>query len=392
VKTRDCMVANSAVEVPLGRWKRGVLYALSLLIPFLVLPGCITSNAPSSHEVKQNLENSFLFRSSYLLFPADLVDEADPPLPELTRAQQKEIQKNLNTLARALVIQHNGVELSLSKILQVDLGPLPQDNIMVGNRDEPIAAAQANGQIWVDVKVVQAVFRSALATGLTRGNSFSRPLAGDSVRLPKLTVEELMTGMLSEQTQRQCLDLFLEMRAQVRQTEGHNLAVDMADSFEGDGEESDWEVMINLGLLSEPVSTDYYNTLLFLLAHEQGHLALRHLQDRKPESDEQRGLAEHEADLYAFLLLASAYNQSIVPPFLEQELGYALGYQAFFKNAYSIVGFHGFEKTDLGGYPTRDERLGLLDAVFERYTSAKHDQFEAALIEAEKKSRESTGE
>jgi hypothetical protein len=365
--------------------------AVAFLSALLALSGCISfsSNGPSSAEIKQNLEKSFLFRTSDVYFPNDSLGEGEPAIPPLTTAQLNGIEEDLNRLMADLVRKHEQVHGPLGEMLGVALAPVAIRRIMVLNTGQSVAQTTAVGTMQFDVKVLQAVFRSAVVTALTGGRSMMDVFAGQSVEQPKLTIAEMTTGQMSEATQLQTLRLFLDIRRRVRATPGHSHMGDFANAMH-DIEHSDLGEMVELGADSQRVERDYFGALFFLLAHEQGHVALRHISDRPPRNPVERHNAELEADAYAFWLLATMIEGVVIPMFGDADLKDAMGYASFFKHAYSIAGYAGLEKTDQEGYPTRQERLALLDKLFGVYQQILAHKFDQALIDAEKNQKPRT--
>jgi len=113
------------------------------------------------------------------------------------------------------------------------------------------------------------------------------------------------------------------------------------------------------------MQTGYYGTLLFTMAHEQGHAALGHLTAKEPPPCEER---EFQADHFASALVGESFVAQSVDSFAGMAffsddllLEYA-GWSAFFDQTYEYAGFQNNDKNCL--YPDRGQREAKTMAEF----------------------------
>ena len=272
-----------------------------------------------------------------------------------------------------------------------NLATPPRSDLTITNLGRPTVNVSSQGEISLDARVLQAIFRGALLENRRLGGDdgfsvFLRPGLNASQKFDVTYVPSAQT-----EEQRAAIAELLRLIEDVKATPGHGVVGDIfAVWSEDDFTEAPWFRMTDFALRSQDLQLRYLGASLFLLAHEFGHLALRHhdrlksIQEAIPEGSRgeesdycsTRRDIEHEADLYALLLL-SPYGQSdSPPPFLDFfGIGQNLtGYRNFFQYGYDLGGFTQTSGEDCS-YPTNKDRYDLVDEVNTALTSARTEEF-----------------
>ncbi len=328
------------------------------------------------------ITNSQFYRDSELFFPEDTVADprgVPPPLTSLQRAAlEADLNKQLNAVCKLAKMP------ALMKLLG-ELTPLPgQTRVVLTNFNAPEASTAEDGEISIDARVVQALLRSALVTQYRTEIELER-LKADRPRSDPFTADE----------ERLAINTFLAARAHVRDAKGASMIGDVA-SWPEDASDDDAMDPLGLSLSSRNLSgldVRYDSELLFLIAHEVGHLALGHygpnpkvieFEGVEDECAARRG-KEAAADIYATSLVAlgtpgnAAYE--LFGSLMEAGTTVGDGFDTFFQYAYDYAGFTS-GGSECHNYPPPAERLEVMQRL---HQAIRKGQTDAILQSTEKR-------
>jgi hypothetical protein len=328
-----------------------------------VAEGCITVSGTSSGEMKRAVLNSFLFRQADVFYPNGVPEDPASVHPDLPPAQVERIRDDYERVLDTLRAHHARRVETLARLFDAPLSPVLRASMTVTNTGEPVAQIQSNGVLSLDVRVAQAIFRTALLTGFRERDGFA---LGGVRRLPAPGAE----GTRSEQD---LIRSFLEYKRRVEAAPAHTA---FGDAFSGlgtlfsdrdlndDRPLSDWHGMVDLATMSSRVERRYLGTLFFLLGHELGHIALRHHVVAEP-SCEVLQRQEMEADVYGAALVSDATrSEALVPDIFFGSI--SQGYEDFFTHTYELSGFGRVATGERCGYPDPAARRQAVETVVRR--------------------------
>ena len=376
----------------------GNLFFLGLVVLCFNLLSCISiqMEGQSSFEMKRSLEDSYLLKSMDRFYPDGVPQDLSQVYPHLGHDEEKAMKEELDGLITALHRAHeekypfiNAVIPELTKSLSKQfLGSATiaallkqfSSNLKLTNHNSITAFTNREGHITLDIRVLQALFRGALLEnfrenpenpmnplGLTFGSFMMSSKEFDPTFEPSNATKE----------QREAIMHLYQTVQTIKETEGNFLVGDMMDAF-SDNSKSNWGIMASISQRANILQAQYLGAVLFLLAHEHGHLALNHysrLQDLKSQSFEDerkfqdsfclwRGYFEMEADVYALLILSPYTGKKAVFPMMDlQGVGqHRTGYRNFFQYGYSLSGF---EETpgEICSYPTKQQRYNFVEEL-----------------------------
>lgn len=297
--------------------------ALGLAAPRSADACCsINLQGTSSRTHKRNILSMEIYQHSTVLLPegyqASLTD-----LPELSDKQRHKLQRRVATLTDGLADVHathvEQLSARMGRPLQADIGV----KLVVSDDGAPVASASAR-RIQVDRRVLQGLFRGALIDGT--GASWD------------------MDDRSTQDDDLSRLEAFLEWRGRVNDTKGRLL---IADVF--GGLDSPWFTLQDEALEYQIANQQFAGVLIFLVAHELGHVALGHHELSPAEADQAGPQVELDADRYAAYFSAMVLSdlirqeQSPMGGFMLGMAGLSSdslqGYDTFFDHAYERIGF-----------------------------------------------------
>jgi hypothetical protein len=311
--------------------------------------------------LRRELLESFLFSDSELL-------HHNVPSGErlrLSESTQANIQAELQFMLGALLRLYNKNRKHIAEYLKAD--PIRQLSASVELRDDGSAYAGSlppsdqgrAGTIYVDVKLLKANMAASIVHSFPELSSSS-----DINRLQRVR----------------------ELQRQIRNHFGVNLRIasngpgsfefqlsnpnDLPNALQ---QMSAYTELLDLAQQVKPTETQYYGTLLFVLAHELGHLALGHHQmiEASPDDCDLRKRIELQADQFSALLLGTSFialSVNVLPVemvglgkrnwrFLDSEmLERYIGYSLFLGKAYERLDLKS-PHADECPYPAPDIRL-----------------------------------
>jgi hypothetical protein len=228
------------------------------------LAGC--STIQSSAETRRTIMESQFFRDSSLFFPEDSVADARCAPPPLTSRQRAALEADLN---RQLATVRKLAEAPVMAELFGELMPIPRrTRVVLTNFNAPEASTAEDGEI------AHRRPRGQGAAALCAGNAVSDRDRHRSrqERPPLLRSLHCRRGVLA-------INTFLAARARARDTEGHSLLGDAMASTRQGANNDDTMDLFGLSERRRDLSgldVRYDSEMLFLIAHEVGHLALGH--------------------------------------------------------------------------------------------------------------------
>ena len=357
----------------------------------LLLASCIEIKGTPSGPMKEVILGSYLVKSLERFYPDGVPADINEDYPVLSSVQLKAINSELEDVLSVIEKTHVKKYEILDALFVSDLANAPRSKLKVENLGRPTVKTSSDGVIFLDARVLQAIFRGALLEnrrlGADRGLSgflspwLNSPQGFDATYVPSAQTEE----------QRAAIAELVQLVEDVRTTPGHGVIGDLFAVWgEDDFTEAPFFRMTDFARRSQDLQNLYLGASLFLLAHEYGHLALRHhdrlksLKEEFPEEDRgdesvycsERRSIEHEADLYGLVLLSPYSQIGSSPPFLDfLGIGQNLtGYRNFFQYGYDLGGFTHTSGEDCR-YPTNKERYVLVEEVNRALTTARTEEF-----------------
>ena len=309
--------------------------SLLALVVAGTLTACVTMQVEgtSSAEMKRQMQGSFLFASADLFYPQGL--PADPAtLPDLGPAQIAELQKQVSAMLGSLRQANTRFAPALTDLFDTPVAAEPAVRVMVVNTGRPLARIAGNGEISLDAKVIQAMFRAALVATFETEIMLPRIKAG---------VPNAAAGVGDTEGQRVAVREMLALKARVGELEGRSAVREaFADTdLRSAGEDgTGWFAMRSLLQRSEVALRSYTAQQIFLLGHELGHSVLGHHELGAGLDCEALQGVERDADLYAAFMLAIATPDDAVQDLFGM-FGRSLGegLETMFEHTYEFAGF-----------------------------------------------------
>ncbi len=339
----------------------------------LLASACISVEGQSSGEMKQSMVRSFLFQSADVFYPGGVLGEPGT-LPTLGRAQIGEIQTSFESISQTLQAEHKTSKAALEQLFRRSLPNEIKTRVAIVNTGTPIARIGAQGNIDVDAKVAQALFRTALVAGLRKG-SFMSVTRGRSDSTPKTETESIAE--------------FLKFKHDVESAQGKSMVGDMVSALRDD-ENGSWFKMVDLAEVSRNVELHYFGPIRFMLAHEMGHVALGHYDRLRTTADNDCAALkamETEADAYATMLLSLQLARGGAMSFGGfggDMFGFdaLTGYEDFFKLTYEMAGFERAGVAADCSHPPAAERLASARKIHEGVQQGVNEAMNAAVDRA----------
>lgn len=346
-----------------------------VLIFLLGSTGCISVQGKSTREIKSEFQGSYLYKSVKRYYPDGLPEDPGIIYPALKGAKLPPIKDEMNQFAAAIRAAHVHRRPYIEKYLHYIVPKIAKSDVEVVSRGIPSAFTK-NGNIYLDVLVLQAIFRGAL---LSADMTFISEESFAVSELPSAYSPDQET-----QAQRQKLGWLLDSVKTVDSSTGTCAIIDVFRAI--NDFDSPWFKLSSIQLATQNLQFTYAGAILFLLAHEHGHIALDHdavaLTLSKEDSEycqKQREL-ELQADAYALLLLSPYVGQQAMPPAVELLMGPVTGYRSFFEYGYRLGGFK-----DPGAnctYPSKEVRLQNLSELDRALAEKNAEAFDATILKA----------
>lgn len=373
----------------------GPKHIIPLIAISLSCSACITISGESSGDIQDKLQQSYLVQSAKRFYPNGTVPD-NPALVshELTGNNLKPIQKELSEITTSLRKLHETKKAILAQH-GLELTPKISSRVAVVNNGSIAANTRRDGLITVDVRVLQSIFRGAVLE-MYRASENHSPI-GSFARTSD-EFDDSFNPSEATTEQRKALESLLKTVQQIDEIKGKTMLGDLVGAFGDDNLDGPWFQISEIAMDSNSLQTRHVGAVLFLLAHEQGHLALDHFTRRDSlESDAAasqqadkdfrlcQGLRqlELEADAYALLLLSphtlSPVEAAITDSF--DEFRNIVGFRNFLNYGYNLSGFSEGEHTTCQ-YETNRARYENLDRLNKSLSQASASAFDAVFEKA----------
>jgi hypothetical protein len=280
--------------------------------------GCIHVEGRSSSRMRQDLLDSFLFKSADVFYPEGRLP-APGEYPRLGPSQARDVEKTYVAVLEAVQRAHERHRDRLFATVGHPLGSASRIRARITNTGQANARLESNGDLSVDVRIAQAIYRATLIAGLQ-----DRSLTGAA----------FMSGETGPRSEDDLLREFLEMKKTVQETHGRTTLGDLTSGADLD---SPFSRMTKLSFKSAGIEQHYVSQMYFVMAHEVGHQVLGHIDRLRSGgrlSCEEAREMEAEADAYGILLYALETPQESLPL-----MGSSSGFDDFFAYAYDLSGF-----------------------------------------------------
>jgi hypothetical protein len=325
-----------------------------------LLTSCISveRTGSSSGQMKKAMEASFLFKSADIFYPDGKIPEDPSTLPRLGPESVRLIQRTVDSLVKGTIKTHDELE-TLFGAREFKM------NVRLDNKGMIAAQVDETGELLLDVKIVQALYRAAIVSAFRA-----------EIDLARVRNDVAIDAPLTAADQDLAIAKLLEIRQEVRQTRGKSMVGDLASSMRDDMEGS-WFSMSRLAEQSERAQAHYVYQLLFLVSHETGHMALGH-HEGSLAPDDCQGFRdrEEEADLYAAIQVAMQTRQMAAYDMfgmMSPVPSASSGIKDFFELAYTFSGFDSVQHSAGCQYAPPEERLKAANEVFAVVRSGQID-------------------
>ena len=348
--------------------KRRAYLVLALVLIFST-SACITTTGQSSGEMKRDFQESYLYTSVKRFYPEGVPDDPSQIYPELDGKYLIPIEDELTELIQFISTAHKSKQSIISNtfkpLTKSDVEPIVQ----VRNTGRPDALSSPNGEITVDVRVLQGIFRGALLSP-NLGKSMVGFLLGRSAKKPYDPERETAE-------QRKEIQEIVGIVNEVDSLQGnYSVASDLWDLSTSKSVVAEpWAKMMSIKVQSDDLQLAYAGAILFLVAHEYGHIVLgHHAEEEKLRADyppdahgenslycKRRRQFELDADAYAFLLMSPLFGDA--PRFLTGRFKGQEGYEKYAKIEDLSTG----ETLELNTDDLIDEQIGVAYKNFFQY-------------------------
>lgn len=334
------------------------------LLSLLFLAACVSVEGQTPKELKRAFLNSNTVESLTAYYP-DGVPSDPSAYRSPTKAGAAKIRSRTAKLSSFLVDLHNKRRPSLERILKRTVEPAQPIRLKILEVNRPVAKVASQSEVQVSFPVMRAVFRGALLENILASparmslrNPLTAEFDGDD---QQFTFDESFQPQNATAEQQQALARIAELTEEVRSTKAPGALGTMASAFsdDEDWDEGPWFKLTDIMEELEGSEISYAGALLFLLAHEQGHIVLKHQEQLGSQCSDQIAL-ENEADEYALVLLSLLTGDRTVPEWLipQGRPGAFTGYRNFLQYSYPLSGF----KEGGCAYPSNKARFEHLAA------------------------------
>lgn len=290
---------------------------------------------------------TFLLKSSRIFYPNGIPQDPSV-LPQLTAAQIKEIERLLErVIERVSLTQRRHAPLLARTFSGLDItrGIV---GITILSQGQAIAATEKSGRMYVDGKVVQAIYRSALLAVLVDDETVGAGKDREQLAFARFSEFNNKLGGMSSFLPLSDINGFAKS---AKRNEGGGLLDNMMFGAFGILETrlNDMALMEQSRALEEA----FLGAIEFLAAHETAHLVLGHFPLTGVCADART--REFDADQYAVLVNAMAQFDSVSKITLDRvdSGGFSASgaaarslmfrpeqyYRQFFRHAYGLAGF-----------------------------------------------------
>jgi hypothetical protein len=345
-------------------------------------------NSRQPRDVRRYLLDSFIFRNAFLLAASS---QPGKPL-ELTSHEQSQLYGELQFLLNSINSMISSRYQDIAKAMKIPLIATKSTKLVLedtGNAEAYTLQTDddRSGTIVIDVKLIQANLVAAVTSNY-------HVLQWELNRQPPLS--EQLDKILALQNRLENYAYLNHIK--VIKLNGGGYKLDGYKSIGMSERDAVHEVTQLPGIAQRilPIGVPYYGTLLFVIAHELGHVALGHGLSRVACHQRELGADTFAAYLLSEPLMAmSMYDRPISPPNYTPShsavvTGYSLemnpndlksytGYSLFFDKSYEIAKFGPSSQSCV--YPEPAERIRVAEAAVEAVRSANEEAMVSKLRE-----------
>lgn len=371
-------------------------HIILLIVISFTCGACVTVTGKSSEKLQQELQQTYFYRSAKRFYPDKTVPN-DPSLVSIALIGDnlRPIQEELSETAAWLRTRHETKRINLEKY-DLRLTPKISSEVSIVNSSSTAANTTRDGLITIDARVLQSIFLGAVLEAYRASGELS-PIHSFAGTLEKF--DDSFNPSESTAEQRKAIESLLEAVHHIDQLEGQTVLGDFFSDVEGRHFNTPWFQISKIFLGSIDLEIKYIGAVLFLLAHEQGHLALDHFNRRDSFEKEAaisslgdkdtrlcQGLRqlELEADVYALLLL-SRHTESPESAYYEDLLFNInknfVGFRNFLQYGYNLSGFAEGENSKCR-YETNRARYETLKRLDEALFQKSATAFWKAIVKA----------
>lgn len=335
------------------------LFFLSLLLA--AFTGCAVNKSyvgDTTNQTKKNILRSPLFFTSDIFYP-DGMRENFSDLPPVLNIEKVEVaQRYLQRLLNQIIERHNQRNEKLSQYLSHPLSPVDNIQIVLTNTGHPLIHTEVNHELVVDLRILHALFLSTVGSGIADEYVGIR----DFFYYPSYDFSQLQ-DVDTKLSVRKGLVEFLDFKATVEDSVSYPVIIDsivlFTDALFIDSA-SDWTSSKFTDYASITAETEerFIGSLIFLLAHEVGHVALGHFAESCQAADQAKfEKMELSADRYAAALLADSWDETKLFGDQARVTLNMRGNELFFLLSEKLAGFKEGPVREGFLYPSNDVRL-----------------------------------
>lgn len=354
----------------------------------LALSACISVEGQTPKQIKKSFLESSTVRSVAWFYPRGVPQDMNTYVAPTAEAQAA-IRSHLEQLGNALAKLHKLRRPAIERLLGMPTAPEAKGTIRLSKVPAPIAKIGPKGEIQISYLVLQAILRGALLEDVVEktdsmdshrfGDDDSKYVFNDSLQ-PQNATPEQQRGLAN----------VVDLIAQARSAKAPGaLGAIWASAHADDLEDDPWFKLVDLQDQLSKVESSYAGAIMFLIAHEQGHIVLGHYDRLNSQTDSTSYCAtqvelEKEADDYALVLLSLTAADMPLPDWIYQGRSGALtGYRNFLQYSYPLAQFREgagcaypsnksrFERLAVRHKTLQDQAQKLLEKMFEEEMSKK---------------------
>lgn len=330
------------------------IWAAFVFVNILIfISGCVENSSfigDCTAETKAKIQNSLMFISADVFLPAGEPVNFEKLPDKKLRSLHSRLQEILTQICERHNLRHEKISIYISLPLRQNI----ESRLILTNTGKPLIHVEVNGDVVLDLRVLQALYRSALITGL------------EGVAIDEVEVKA------KEKPEHERIEEFVRFKNKVENTSAFPKWLDTVDFiidalFLNSMSEwtcSQWDDFASTAAV---IDERYSGTILFLFAHEIGHLSIGHL-DAPPTEEDPNWLTriELQADRYAATILNDAYLGENIFAGQEKVTFIMSGYELYFQLAEKMVGFHEDSTVEGRLYPTSKQRINAAREIGER--------------------------
>ncbi len=334
----------------------------------------------TTYQTKKNILRSPLFVMSDIFFPDGMREDFRELPPEINLDKVEEIQRYLQRLLRQIIERHNQRIEKLSQYIGTPLSSVENSRVVLSNIGYPLIHMEANNDLVIDLRILHALFLSTISSGLADKFEIRDLFFYELYDFSKLEDADTKQSIYNNLVE------FFDFKATVEDSFAfpgvldsivHFLEALLIDST------SDWTVSKFTDYASITAETEerLIGSLIFLLAHEVGHISLGHFaESHQPVDQVKFENMELTADHYAAALLADAWDEKKIFGDQERVTLNMRGHELFFLLSERLAGFKEGPTSESLLYPSTNVRLQSTRATYDAVLVKRREELGYRLI------------